>query len=445
MHILHSLFNELKKEFVWSRKGKERSSLFIYTLLAIIIPFTSSKTSNLFRILETLFGFIGIKKKRYYTFMASPKIPWKGLWSRIWHMIPNPKTDGRLLIALDDFINPKTGKKIFACSRVFDHAAKLNQSKYPWAQNIVSIGLLKMIKGRWACIPLSHRFYHLKKEIEKNTPVYNGTPVKFQSKHTQAVSMITDVASQFSDTNILIVADSWFGNNGMWEPLYRELGKQIHMISRLRANNNLFDIQPKIAINRKPGRPRIYGDKLGTTSELAVENRDLAQEYQVNLYGRNRTVLAYDQIFMLKTLKRAVRVVWIYRKTRWVALFSTDLTLSVTRIIEYYGARWKIEACFKELKREIGSAETQTRNSVAVTNHLEFCMMATSLTWIYACRLANTPNRRHAVHGRKYFAFSDVRRMLTKDALDSNFALLCPPAGKPVDNSIVAALFRLVA
>jgi len=40
-------------------------------------------------------------------------------------------------------------------------------------------------------------------------------------------------------------------------------------------------------IKRKPGRPRIYGDKLGTPSELAGENRDLAQEYQVNLYGRN--------------------------------------------------------------------------------------------------------------------------------------------------------------
>ena len=63
MHILHSLFNELKKEFIWSRKGKERSSLFIYTLLAIIIPFISSRTSSLFRTLETLFGFVGIKKK----------------------------------------------------------------------------------------------------------------------------------------------------------------------------------------------------------------------------------------------------------------------------------------------------------------------------------------------------------------------------------------------
>jgi len=445
MYILQSLLNELKKEFIWSRKGKERGSWFVYTLLAIIVPFTSSRTSNLLRVLEILFGFFGIKKKRYYTFMASSKIPWKGLWSKIWHMIPDPQTNGRLLIALDDFINPKTGKKIFGCSRVFDHAAKVNQSKYPWAQNVVSIGLLKMIKGRWACMPLNHRFYHLKKEIQKGIPVYNGKPIEFQSKHDQAVSMITDVASEFSDANILVVADSWFGNNGMWEPLHKELGRQIHMISRLRSNNNLFFVRPKIETNRKPGRPRIYGDKLGNTSFLAGENRDRAQDYKVNLYGQSRSVLAYDQVVMLKTLKHTVRVVWIYRKTRWVALFSTDLSLSVTEIIEYYGARWKIEACFKELKREIGSAETQTRNSVAVTNHLEFCMMATSIIWIYACRVTNTPNRRHAVHGRDHFAFSDVRRMVTKAALDDNFALLCPPPGKPADNSVIAALLRLAA
>jgi hypothetical protein len=38
----------------------------------------------------------------------------------------------RLLVALDDHINPKTGKKIFGCDRVLDHAVKQNQSKYPW-------------------------------------------------------------------------------------------------------------------------------------------------------------------------------------------------------------------------------------------------------------------------------------------------------------------------
>jgi len=98
--------------------------------------------------------------------MASPKIPWHRLWPCLWRLIPEPLTDGRLIIALDDFINPKTGKKIFGCANIFDHAAKQNQSKYPWAQNIVTIGLLKLVKGRWACLPLSHRFYHLKKSIE---------------------------------------------------------------------------------------------------------------------------------------------------------------------------------------------------------------------------------------------------------------------------------------
>lgn len=99
--------------------------------------------------------------------MASPKIPWQRLWQCLWKMISEPLTNVRLLLALDDYINPKTGKKIFGYAKVFDHAAKQNHSKYPWAQNIVAIGLLKLVKGRWACLPLSYRFYHLKKSIEK--------------------------------------------------------------------------------------------------------------------------------------------------------------------------------------------------------------------------------------------------------------------------------------
>ncbi len=444
MHILHLLLAELKAEFAWSKKGEERGLWFIYTLLAIILPFTSSKTSNLLRALRTLFGFVDITRKRYYTFMASTRIPWKSLWAKVWQMIPEPETNGRLLVALDDFINPKIGKKIFACARYFDHAAKENQSKYPWAQNIVSIGLLKVIKGRWACLPLSFRFYHQQKEIRSKRVKYRGKPINFQNKLQQAASMIDDVAAAFPDAAITVVADSWFGNNGLWKPLRRQLGQRIHMISRLRANNNLFAL-PKARKTRGPGRPRKYGKKLGITSSLAAQYRELAKEYMVDLYGRKRSVLAHDRVVMLKTLKCAVRVVWIYRKTQWVAIFSTDLTLSVAEIIEYYGARWKIEAFFKELKRDIGSADTQTRNPVAVTNHLAFCMMATTITWIYACMLERTPTRRHAVQGRKHFAFSDVRRSIAKDALADDFAILCPPPGKPADNSVVAALLRMAA
>ena len=216
------------------------------------------------------------------------------------------------------------------------------------------------------------------------------------------------------------------------------------MLSRLRSNNNLFDL-PETPAGKGAGRPRKYGRKLGTASSLASDYRDLACEYTVNLYGRERTVLAYDRVFMVKTLKCPVRVVWVFRKTQWVSLFTTDLSLSVTEIIEYYGARWKIEAGFKELKRDIGSAETQSRKPAAVENHLNFCMMATSLTWIYACRLEKTPNRRHAVKGRNHYAFSDVRKLVAQAALDDNFSILCPAPRKSVVNSLVTALMRMAA
>jgi len=53
---------------------------------------------------------------------------------------------------------------------------------------------------------------------------------------------------------------------------------------------------------------------------------------------------------MFEDPQRPVRVVWVFRKTQWIAMFTTDLELSETQIIEYYGARWKIESGFKELK-----------------------------------------------------------------------------------------------
>ncbi|WP_221901156.1 hypothetical protein [Bathymodiolus platifrons methanotrophic gill symbiont] len=96
---------------------------------ACIVPFTSSMTSNLWRCLDTLFGF-EIKNKRFYTFMASPTLPWAGLWQTIWGLIPSPETDGRILVGFDDSIITKVGKKIFGCEAIFDHAAKSNQSKY---------------------------------------------------------------------------------------------------------------------------------------------------------------------------------------------------------------------------------------------------------------------------------------------------------------------------
>ena len=445
MFILRDLVQPLQAHFSNTDLGKERATLFVYTLLAIIVPFTSSLTSNCLRCLVTLFG-VEIKGKRFYTFMASPNLPWQSLWRSVWGLIPAPATDGRLLLALDDSINPKVGKQIFACETVFDHAAKANQSQYPWAQNIVAVGLLKSVKGRWACLFLDFRFYFAKKTIdaEKATAQIKGRVVPFQTKLAQAGAMLIGIGQAFPTTPLLAVTDSWFGNASLWQPVRQVLGSRFDLLSRLRSNHVLYErvsAQPP----KQRGRRRKYGDRLGSAADVAKAVQAEATTYTVNLYGKSRAVRAYDRIVMLKTLKCPVRVVWVFRKTQWVALFTTDLTLPVEQIIGYYGARWKIESGFKELKQDIGSQSCQCRNAQAVINHLNFCTLASTLVWIYADRLQVDPERRHKVKGRSSFAFSDVRRIMAEAALHEDFARVCPKPGNPPHNALVAVLLRMVA
>jgi len=68
----------LQDHFSKTNLGREQASLFVYTIPSIIIPFTSSMTSNIWRCFDTLLGY-EIKNKRFYTFMASTTLPWIGL------------------------------------------------------------------------------------------------------------------------------------------------------------------------------------------------------------------------------------------------------------------------------------------------------------------------------------------------------------------------------
>jgi len=395
--------------------------------------------------MNTLFG-LTVNRRRFYTFMASTKLPWDTLWRSLWSMIPDPLTDGRLLIAVDDFINPKTGRKIFGCSHLFDHAAKANQSRYPWAQNVVLVGLLKRIKGRWACLPLAHRFYLPKKAIEAKLETMNvpGKESSFQTKLEQAVEMLIQLAHHFVNGPITVVCDSWFGNNGLFKPLRNHLGASVHVLSRLRSTTVAYAL-PDNGTSNKQGRPRKYGPRVGSCAELAARFISETSCRRVFLYGQYRTVMASTKLLMLKTLKCPVRVVWVFRKTQWIALFATDLDLTTEQIIEYYGARWKIEAGFKEIKQDIGSSKTQTRTAHAVINHLNFSLMATAITWIYGARLEHIPERRHTVKGRSSFAFSDLRHIIAKAALTDDFNAVCNKSQKLPRKSFVDALLQMVA
>ena len=287
MFILRDLLSPLQAVFSNTAQGQKRKVWFVYTLLAVVVPFTSSITSNLLRALQTLFG-LKLKSQQFYAFMASPTLPWKGLWHTMWGMIPSPAEEERIMVALDDSINPKSGKKIFGCAHFHDHAAKSNQSSYPWSQCILAVGLLKKTKSRWACLPLDFRFYMMKKDIEAESgnATRKGKVLPFEDKMAQAATMVTDIQNYYKQP-VLIVTDSWFGNNGLWSRLDRGSEGSFNLLSRMRTNITLYDFATASIGTPKAGRPRKYGRRLGSVDDCAASLKENAQTYTVFLYGKN--------------------------------------------------------------------------------------------------------------------------------------------------------------
>lgn len=398
MDTLQPLLIALQSVFT---RSKNKRHLFGDIILAIIIPFGSAKSSNLYRKLTHILNHT-ISKTRFYRFMASNFLPWDKIWPCVFKLISLPMTNGRLLLALDDSTNPKSGKKIFGCEHFFDHAAKHNQSKYPWSQCFVQIGLLKFIHTRWAFLPLLSKFYQSAKAVSEDN---------FKSKIEQSIEIILSI-SNWSKAPILVVMDSWFGNGKLYIPLKEKLGERIHVLSMLRKNSALYELLPEQE-KKKRGRPAKYGKQAGSVKSLAEQYKSQASKVQSFVYGKQREMTIYENTFISKSFKRTVKVVFAYHKNHYVALVTTDLTLTSEQILEYYSARWKIESGFKELKHDIGSQSTQARLKASVINHLNMCMLATTLIWVAVMQLQESAVAELTCQGLKpKFTFSQARMLI---------------------------------
>ena len=209
--------------------------------------------------------------------MASPKLPWSRLWLCVWRLIPSPLTDGRLLLAADDSVNPKTGKRIYGCDYHYDHAHKANQAKYVWSQNIVQVGLLKWVHGRFTCLPLSWCFYRLQKSVTK----------EFKTKIEQVIEMVQKIDGFFK-CPVLLVVDNWFACQTLIKPLRTAMTNDFHLLSRLRTNTKLYD--KTIPSYSGRGRPKKYGACVGNVKQEGKKRKSRAKHVDVFLYGKQRTV-----------------------------------------------------------------------------------------------------------------------------------------------------------
>lgn len=406
-----------------------RRIIFKALITGLIIGESNKCVSSIYRMFGFLMFSMGISRRRFYDFLRSGKLHLDRVYKVLLKMFGETLlTGGRIIALLDDTTYGKSGKKIEGCETHYDHASKINCSKYIHGQCRVMLGILVNIHNRWACLPVKNALYKSKKSAEKSL---------FRTKIQLGAKLINELMSEFAYP-ILIVADSWFGNKSLAKDIGLNISEIVHILTRMRIDCILYEIH--VPQSKGKGRKRIYGNKLPKLTELSKTLERKTGTFLV--YGKERSVEYSEIIAMHKGFMRQVKVVLVYTRNGYIfPILSTDLNLTVKEMIEYYSARWKIESGFKELKHELGAIDNQARRIRSVENHFSFCMIAQTTVWLYALKQDKAPDRKYVSSKTSHYSFGDVRRMIASEYYEKPiFEGTCSKTIKPLENLIMMLL-----
>lgn len=287
-----------------------------------------------------------------------------------------------VLIAVDDTLFRRAGRKVHGTAWHYDGAAKVpaGSKKVAWGNNwiIAAVVLTLPVLDRPVSLPVGFALW------SKTGP----------TKQVLACRLITTIAGVCGHRRIHVVADSWYaGSDGAAGATHganrqRGLPAGITLTAPLRANAKLNAIATPVP--GKGGRPRRIGAVLGTPKHLAATTTAWVSTTATR-YGRTDTVQISDThcLWYGAYRSRTIRVILIREpasKTKAgynLALITTDLNTPAEQLITRYAARWSIEVAIEDAKQITGAGQTRTRTPTAVTRTVPFALLTQTLvvTW----------------------------------------------------------------
>jgi len=288
-----------------------------------------------------------------------------------------------LVIAVDDTLVKKIGKHFFGLGYYPDPTDKNPGAKkrkvlgHCW----VVLALLVEIGGNWYGFPLAALLFVPQAVCPAGWV--------FMTKVELAAFLIKrfDWLGNWLGKRLIVVVDNLYAKGKLAFEL--GLSQQVVMVSRLRSNAALYEL-PKPLKKPKVGRPRMRGEKL--SAKQLYRRYSKHQQLKVNIYGKSLTIKAFVGVLMPSpTLgsKPIQVIIFPQRSGKLNIFFSTDLSMSPTRILELYAARFKIEDVFDEVKTTGGFADCRQRSFPALKRHATLTLLAYSLLRLLSITLPN--------------------------------------------------------
>ena len=340
----------LRQSNVRKDKGICLDTLFQF-LLALV--FTGK---NLFRLLEGSDSPEGIGKDSIYRLLNSVSANWRRFLSLlstrviVQQLLPlTNEATPKVLIADDTLYNRDRSKQVELLSRVHDH----NTGRYLRGFRMLTLGwsdghsFIPLALSLLSSTKESNRLAPMRDDLDKRTNGYKRRKESMRKSTDVLVEMVALAMTAGTMARYLLV-DSWFAFPGTIRRI-KALG--MHTICMLKDTRKVtYELQ---------GCPHTLKELYHSVRKRCGRAKVLA-EVMVTIGADDQGIPVVAKIIFVRDR----------RSKKWLALLSTDTTLTAEKIIELYGRRWDIETFFKMAKSFLNLAkEFQSRSFDALVAH----------------------------------------------------------------------------
>jgi len=341
----------LKQSNFSKEKGFSCGAIFKFIFLLV---FTGK---NLFRTLDSKNIETSFAKDTVYRFLNSTHFNWRKFLLLLSSSIikneldPLTSTDRVNVLIIDDSFYSRTrSKSVELLSRVFDHV----DHRYKKGFRMLTLG--------WSdgntFLPLAFTLLSSAKETNRICPINpntdkrsNGYKIKAEAikKSPDAMIDLLTQAAAYAIPGTYVLFDSWFTYP---KTLIKILKLKLHTIAMVKAMPKVFYVYEGKKLNLK---------SLYSTLKKRRGKAKIKASVIVEIGEDSQATPIKSKIVFVKDRNKA---------KNWLALISTDITLSDEEIIRIYGKRWDIEVFFKMNKSFLNLAkEFQGRSYDSMVAH----------------------------------------------------------------------------
>lgn len=294
-------------------------------------------------------------------------------------------------------------------------------------------------------LPLQALLYIRAKDVATLNQEHPEYRWAFRTKLELAVELVLWLLCWLGQTtkSIWLVVDGGYAKQPFLRPL---LERGLTLFGRLRKDAALRSLPSG---KRRPGQRGplpTYGKQSLSLAKRAGQQRGW-QQVVCTQYGRQvtKTVKVFQATWV--PVGGAILVVLVHEEDGWLAFFCTDVTVSVTAVLETMADRGAIEQTFKDVKEVWGAQQQQLRNVYACIGAFNVNLWLYSMVeaWAWSAAEADLVNRSASPWDSepRRPSHADKRKALQREVLQSEIEAAL--AGRPTKGDFRGLAQRLLA